>query len=317
MKCLKTKIIVIVGPTAIGKTKLSIQWAKKFGGEIINADAMQIYRQLNIGTAKVTDQETQGIPHHLLDIRDPNDAYSVAEFREDARQAIIKIVRRGHIPIIVGGSGLYLEAIIYDVSHGRQAQPNLNLRRKLEEVAEEKGKNYLWGQLREIDPLSADRIHPNNVRRVIRALEVYEETGEAFSKLQNERHERNSLYDTFIIGLNTKRQLLYDRINHRVELMIEYGLIEEVRSILAEYGKEAEALKGIGYKEWLPYFAKEQSLEQVINQIQKNSRHYAKRQLTWFRNRLPVSLWVDPILASDSLEMVNHQVADFLQGDIE
>lgn len=311
---MKDKIIVIVGPTAVGKTALSIDLAEKLNGEVVNADAMQIYRHLDIGTAKITEKEAGEIPHHLLDIRNPDESYTVAEFQQDARQAIAEIIGRGALPIIVGGSGLYTESLIYDVSHGGQAKPNAVLRQKLEKEAAEKGGQYLWERLNQIDPVSAISIHPNNKRRVIRALEVYYESGKKFSDLQQERKKREMLYDPLIIGLDTDRSLLYERINQRVEWMIQAGLVQELQEIVRNYGDQAEALKGIGYKELLPYLNGQTTLDEAITLIQKNSRHYAKRQLTWFRNRLPVTFWADTVQNSEAIQKVERITMDFLQG---
>lgn len=308
------KIIIIVGPTAVGKTDLSIQLAKKYDGEIINGDSMQVYQHLDIGTAKPTATERDGVPHHLLDFLPENESFSAAKFQEMARIKISDILSRGKLPIVVGGTGLYIEALIYDVSHGGEATPSPKFRKKCHELVSKIGNQGLWEKLASIDPESAERIHPNNVRRVIRALEVYEQTGEKFSKYQKERQQRKPLYDTLIIGLDTDRQLLYERINERVQLMMASGLEREVRTLYEKFSETAPAFKGIGYREFLPYFSREINLAEVMANIQKNSRHYAKRQLTWFRNRLPVDHWYNLIEQPTASKQLARDVTNFLEA---
>lgn len=307
------KIIVIVGPTAVGKTNLSIKLAQKFNAEIVNADSLQIYRYMDIGTAKITNSEMQGIPHHLLNIKNPDESYTVAEFQRDSRREIKYIMCRGNVPIIVGGSGLYTESLIYDVSHGGEVEPNHQLRAELEEIANNQGNDYLWEKLNQRDPKAAEKIHPNNVRRVVRALEICQETGRLFSDWQNERKNRPLYYDPLIIGLDTDRELLYERINQRAAIMLNNGLLDELEEAIHQFGPEAEALKGIGYKELIPYLSGEYSLEKSLADIQKNSRHFAKRQLTWFRNRLPQTHWFNLVEYPQQLENINQMVTDFLK----
>ena len=281
------KVIVIVGPTAVGKTALSIELAQKLNGEIINADSMQIYRGLDIGTAKATSEERQGIPHHLLDICEISEPYSVADFQTAARLLIDEITQRGKVPIVVGGTGLYVQALLYDYQLGANTEvSNTAIREKYTNMAQEKGKQWTWEYLKQVDPLAAQKIHPNNERKVIRALEVYELTG---TSILTPEKEPKKLYDDFLIGLTTKRELLYDRINLRVKQMVETGLISEAKKTLAY--PDAQASRGIGYKEFQPFFAGEMGLEEVIEDIQLHSRRYAKRQLTWFRNRMTVQFY--------------------------
>ncbi len=302
------KVIVIVGPTAVGKTALSIELAQKFNGEIINADSMQIYRGLDIGTAKATIEERQGISHYLLDIREINEPYSVADFQLAARQLITEITQRGKLPIVVGGTGLYVQALLYDYQLGlKEEEPNALVREKYTKMAQEKGKQALWEQLKQIDPLAAEKIHPNNERKVIRALEVYELTGTSILAPEQAPGKR---YDDFLIGLTTQRELLYDRINLRVQQMVEAGLIAEAKKTLV-YPK-AQASRGIGYKEFQPFFAGESSLEAVIAEIQLHSRRYAKRQLTWFRNRM-TPRWYDLVLNPHINEQLEEEIKRWLE----
>lgn len=314
---MKQKIIVIVGPTAVGKTSLSIQLAKEFDGEVISGDSMQVYKHLDIGTAKVTPDEMAGVPHHLVDFKEINEDYDVSDFQRDAKGKISEIAKRGHIPIVVGGTGLYIESLLYPVSHGENAQPNHELREKYEQYAKENGNQALWNQLNEIDEKAAEKIHPNNVRRIIRALEVYHETGELFSSFQQEKKIKEPLYDAFIICLNTDRELLYERINLRVDLMMEAGLLEEARTLWEQLGPEAEAqsTKAIGYKELFDYFNNKVTLEEAVESIKQNSRRYAKRQLTWFRNRLENVHWYDLIQKSDEQEECLKQIQSFLKDE--
>lgn len=313
---MKEKIIIIAGPTAVGKTSFSIELAKKINGEIISGDSMQVYKSLDIGTAKVTEEEMEGIPHHLINIKEVNESYTVSDFQADATKKIAEITNRNHVPIIVGGTGLYIESLLYPVTHSGEAEPNLELRAQLEQEADNNGNQSLWDKLNEVDPEAAEKIHPNNLRRMIRALEVYYETGQTFSSFQNERKNKESLYDSFIICLNTDRELLYERINERVELMIENGLPAEAKELWNELGPQADyqSTKGIGYKEFFEYFNQEYSLPETITQIQQNSRRYAKRQLTWFRNRFDNVYWYDFITHPLEKEQAIQEAENFLKG---
>src|SRR5690625_750772 len=314
---MKDKIIVIVGPTAVGKTDFSIELAKRFNGEVISGDSMQIYKKLDIDTAKATPEEMDGIQHHLIDIKETDESYSVSDFQEDASKKIDEITTSGKVPIIVGGTGLYIESLLYPVSHSGEAEPNFELRNELEEYAKEKGNQGLWERLNKIDPDAAEKIHPNNVRRVIRALEVYYETGQLFSSFQNERKKKDSIYDAYIICLNTDRSVLYERINKRVDIMIEEGLLEEAQELWNKLGPEpkAQSTKGIGYQELFPYFNDESSLDEAVAKIKQNSRRYAKRQLTWFRNRLENVHWYDFVLKPEQKEESFIKIKDFLKDE--
>lgn len=314
---MKQKIVVIVGPTAVGKTAFSIKVAEEFGGEVISGDSMQVYKELDIGTAKVTPDEMGNVPHHLIDFKEIDESYDVSDFQKDAKLKIADITKRDKLPVIVGGTGLYIESLLYPVSHGSDAEPNLVLRKELEDHAQMEGNDALWARLNETDPAAADKIHPNNVRRVIRALEVFHETGELFSSFQNEKKDKEANYDTFIVCLETERKLLYDRINLRVDLMMEEGLEEEARQLWQKLGPEPEAqsTKGIGYSEFFPYFNDEISLEEAIESIKQNSRRYAKRQLTWFRNRLDNVHRYDFVTKSEDIDLCLDEIKRFLEDE--
>lgn len=311
---MKDKIIVIVGPTAVGKTALSIELAKTFNGELINGDSMQVYKGLDIGTAKVTEEEAEGLPHHLIDIKDPTDPFSVSDFKEAASQKISEITERGKLPIIVGGTGLYIESLLFDISHGGEAKPNQAFRDEMDRLAREYGREALHAKLKEKDPASAEQIHPNNVRRVIRALEVIHETGQPFSTYQTEK-KKEPLYDAFVIGLTTDRTLLYDRINRRVDLMMESGLLEEAEELIRHVTEDSQSLKGIGYKELIPYIEESMPLEEAVDTIKQHSRNYAKRQLTWFRNRFEIDQWADLIEHPESIDTLKSQIKDHIGSD--
>ena len=278
------KIILIAGPTAVGKTALSIKLAQHMSGEVISGDSMQVYRGLNIGTAKVTKEEMQGVAHHLIDIRDVKERFSVADFKQLADQAIEDICQRGKIPLIVGGTGFYLQALVENLSLGNDhfVENSSKIRQSWQNLADEKGRDYVYEQLKLKDPQAAKNISPSNLRRVIRALEVIGKTGHLFSQ----QLVQAAKYDYYTVGLNTDRSILYQRINQRVDQIVEDGLIEEVRWLEKQGGKQFQAGKGIGYRELFPYFDGQRSLDQAIEEIKKDSRHYAKRQLTWFRHHL-------------------------------
>lgn len=301
------KVLVIVGPTAVGKTALSVELAKKFHGEIISGDSLQVYKKLDIGTAKIKTSEMEGIPHHLIDVIEPNETYSVADFQKAGRNLITEITERGHLPMIVGGTGLYIQSLLYDFQLGAKEESVTAVRKKYEELAETLSKKELWEYLKTKDPLAAEKIHWNNQRKVIRALEVFEVTGYSITTPQEEPAR---LYDYCMIGLNTERALLYQRINQRVDSMLEEGLLEEARFVY-ELG-EVQASQGIGYKEFYPYFKGEESLENVVEQLKMNSRRYAKRQLTWFRNRLDAH-WFDLLAESSSMEQIDQLIRTWLE----
>jgi tRNA dimethylallyltransferase len=306
------KLIVLIGPTAVGKTKLSIELAKQFNGEIISGDSMQIYRGMDIGTAKITPEEMDGIPHHLIDIKDPEESFSTAEFQELVRMKIEEISSKGKMPMIVGGTGLYIQSVIYDY-HFTNAPSDPEFRSVLEKEADEHGPDLLHERLKAADPVGASRIHPNNVRRVIRALEIVHCTGKTVIELQ-ENQSPELLYDTAVIGLTMDRDMLYERINLRVNLMIKQGLLEEVKYFYDKGLRDCQSIQAIGYKELYDYFNGEISLEEAVENLKQNSRRYAKRQLTWFRNKMNVE-WFDMSVSNDA-EKKFAEISKFIEGKL-
>lgn len=309
----KIPILVIAGPTGVGKTALSLVLAKKFNGQVINADSMQVYRGLDIGTGKILPHQMQGVPHHLIDTCHPADNYDASRFQADANDLIHSIDQAGHLPILVGGTGLYLEGLLYDLSFGGAQSLDPAYRRHLEERAEKEGPQVLWDELQAKDPQASQAIPVQNVRRTIRALEVIDQTGQLFSQ-QKDREDRQHRYREFLMVLNRPRPQLYDAINQRVLEMVDQGLEAEVRNLIdLGIDSQASSMRGIGYKEWLPYFAGEADLQTTIEAIQINSRHYAKRQLTWFRNRMVDQRWLD--VSQDNYQQVAIDwVQEFLQA---
>lgn len=287
---MKEKLVVIVGPTAVGKTKMGVELAKVFNGEIISGDSMQIYKGMDIGTAKVTEEEKQGVIHHLIDIKNPTESFSVAEFQQLVRPLVSSINQKGKLPIIVGGTGLYISSVIYDYQFPTAAADEA-YRLSLEQFVETNGVEELHKKLEFVDPISFQTIHPNNYRRVIRALEVYHVTNKTIHEFQAEQ-PKTSPYDLVMIGLTSDRDQLYERINFRVDQMIEEGLIEEARSFHDAGVKECQSVQAIGYKEIYEYINGNLSKEEAIELLKRNSRRYAKRQLTWFRNKMEIS-WFD------------------------
>ena len=278
------KAIIVAGPTASGKTALSIELAKWLDGEIVAADSMQIYKYMDIGTAKPTNAEQEGIAHYMLSVVDPKDSYSVSMYKEDALKCIEDIYSRNKTPIIVGGTGLYINALTYDMDFS-SAIKNESYREELKSYASEKGNNELFKMLLERDPLAAQRLHENDVKRVIRALEVIEETGKSLYENTNNFKETEPLFPYVIIAPEMEREVLYDRINRRVDIIIEAGLLGEMEKLLSMgVTREMQSMQGIGYKQLFDYFENKTSLEETIEKIKQESRHYAKRQLTWFRN---------------------------------
>lgn len=284
------KLVAIIGPTAVGKTKLSIDLAKKFNGEIISGDSAQVFKGMDIGTAKITADEMEGIPHHLIDCREPSESYNVYDFKNEVNRMITDITNRGKLPILVGGTGLYIQSVLYDYQFP-ETTANLTIRKELEERIDREGPDAVYQTLVEIDPQAAEKIHPNNTKRVIRALEVFYDSGKRFSE-QEQSEERTLLYDVALIGLTMDRDLLYKRINERVETMMQMGLEEEVRNLYDQGLKDAQSMQAIGYKEFSGLFEGTKTREDVISEIQRNSRRFAKRQFTWFRNKMDVH-WFD------------------------
>ena len=289
----KIPVIVIGGPTAVGKTDLSIRLAQAMNGEVINGDSIQVYRHLTIGSGKITEEEMQGIPHHLLDILDVEENYDASRFKKEATGLIEDIWSRGKLPIIVGGTGLYLEGLLYDLEFGGQASSQPEVRLEIEAHAKKIGDLALWHELNQLDSQAAAAIPHQNMRRTIRALEVIRITGQKYSD-QKSQQQQTSRFNECLLFLDRPRAELYDRINGRVFQMSQLGLEAEARWLFDRAkGQGLPGMKGIGYKEWWPYFEGILSKEEVIAQIQQNSRRYAKRQLTWFRNRFKSVHWLD------------------------
>lgn len=299
-----------MGPTAVGKTALGVHLAKKYSGEVINGDSLQVYKGLDIGTAKVTVEEMDGIPHHLIDIVDVASSYTASDFKAAAEQVIDDIQSRGKVPILVGGSGLYIQGLLNDMKFGKTGE-DISFRKNLEKTLEETSSLYIWNQLNMVDPEAAKEIHPNNTRRVIRALESIHLSGEKISSQQES--SLSDSYRVLSIALNCDRTLLYERINHRVEVMVEQGVLDEAKMLFELVNKENnQAHKGIGYKEWFPYFSRNATFDEAKEKVKQNSRRYAKRQLTWFRNRMENVHWFD-VMKEDYLESVELLVTDFLE----
>lgn len=286
----KIRVAAVVGPTASGKTALGVEIAKALNGEVISADSMQIYRGMDIATAKPTAEEMQGIPHHLIGFLDRGTAFSVADYVELAGKVIRDVDSRGKLPVIVGGTGLYISSLLENIKFA-DIECDENLREQLENEAAEKGNEYLFEKLKTVDPETAAELHPNNLVRVIRALEVFELTGKKLSQYKAESRLEETPYDSVIIGLSySDRQKLYDRINRRVDIMVESGLVDEARTVF-ESGNMKTAGNAIGYKELIPYFRNECSLEECVEKIKQETRRYAKRQLTWFRKNAKIH-WI-------------------------
>ncbi|WP_437629126.1 tRNA (adenosine(37)-N6)-dimethylallyltransferase MiaA [Clostridium paraputrificum] len=306
---MKKKILVIGGPTAVGKTELSIDLAKRLNGEIISADSMQIYKYMDIGSAKVSKGEMNGVVHHLIDVVDPSINFSVVDYKEQGEKAIKEIISRGKLPIIVGGTGLYINSLTCNMNFTK-AEKDEEYRKELDKLANEHGNNYIHEMLKEIDPISYNEIHANNRKRVIRALEVYKLTGNPFSSYNAGEDFYKSEYDVHYYVLTIDREKLYERINLRVDIMMEKGLLEEcIKLKEMGYTSSMQSMQGIGYKEILYYLEGNVKLQEAINMIKQGSRNYAKRQLTWFRRDKRVTF-----LDKDKLSYV--EILEKVIGDI-
>lgn len=282
----KLDVLAIVGPTASGKTALSVELAKQIDGEIINGDSTQVYKGFDIGTAKITEEEMDGIPHHLFDIKEPTEDFSVAEYQSTVRACIKEIKSRGKMPIIVGGTGLYVQSVLYDFRFTEQVVDPL-VRERLEQELIDKGPAYLYDKLVELDSVGAEKIHPNNHRRLIRALEIIELTGK--TKGEHEQSQGNkALFNHLIFGLEMDRTVLYDRINRRTDIMMAQGFLKEVEELVEQGLKDTPAMRAIGYRELQQYLEDKLTYEEAIEAIQKGTRNYAKRQMTYFKNKLDV-----------------------------
>ena len=289
---MNNKLFILMGPTAVGKTKVSINIGKRLNGEIISADSMQIYKHMNIGTAKVSKQEMDGVPHHLINIIDPDEDFSVSNYKELATTTICQINSKGKLPIVVGGTGLYINSLTYKLNFASIA-PDKPIRERLESIGDQYGNEYLHSLLLKVDKDSGDRISIKDRKRIIRALEIYELTGKTMTEYNKDFRSENQDYDLSMICLSMNRAKLYERINQRVDIMLEQGLVDEVKDLLdMGYNKNLVSLQGIGYKEIIMYLNHLYSLDEAIDKIKQGSRNYAKRQLTWFRRDTRIK-WVD------------------------
>ena len=289
----KPFIIVIVGPTAVGKTEFSIELAKKYNGEIISGDSMQVYKYMDIGTAKITHEEMSGVPHHMIDILEPDENFSAYDFKNRAQQLITEITERGHVPIVVGGTGLYIQSLIHDyafedetISEAHEQKVEAELAR-LDQLSNEELHQYLAT----FDEVSAEDIHPNNRKRVRRAIQYYLKTKKLLSS-RKKMQQFTENYDTLLIGIEMSRDTLYQRINKRVDIMLERGLLSEVQQLVERGYASSQSMQAIGYKEMVPVVEQNMNLEEASNKLKQHSRNYAKRQMTWFKNKLDV-LWLD------------------------
>lgn len=308
---MKKNVIAVVGPTAVGKTKLSIEIAKAFAGEVISGDSMQVYQGLDIGTAKITEAEMQGIAHYMIDIKKPDETFSVADYQIYVQQYIEEISAKGRLPILAGGSGLYIQAALYDYHFSEQKRDN-ELTKRLEEMIRQDGAHKLHDYLRKIDPEQAGKIHPNNHRRLIRAIEIYQTTGKTMS--ENKQQQGDSPYNPIFIGLEMERTLLYDRINRRIDQMMENGLLDEVSALYSLGLENEQSMSGIGYKEFIPYLKGEQHLQVCIDTLKQNSRRFAKRQYTWFKNKMDVHWYtVTPASINQKLRIIMDDLAGILK----
>ena len=289
---LKKPLIILTGPTAVGKTDLSIKLAKAVNGEIISADSMQVYKKMDIGTAKIMPEEMDGIPHYLIDVLDPKEEFHVVLFQKLAKEAMEEIYAKGKIPIITGGTGFYIQALLYDIAFDNN-DGDMAYREELEELAKEKGAEYLHNMLAEIDEEAAKSIHANNIKRVIRAIEFHKQTGRKISEHNEEERQKVSPYNFVYFVLNNDRQVLYERIEKRVDIMLEQGLVAEVEALYKEgYDSNLVSMLGLGYKEILAYLKGECTLEEAVYILKRDTRHFAKRQLTWFKREKEIT-WVN------------------------
>lgn len=298
----KPKVIVICGPTASGKTALSIELAKKINGEIISSDSMQIYKDMDIGTAKPTKQEMQEIKHYLLDFVEPDQRYSVAQFKKDAEKAIEEILAKNKVPIIVGGTGLYVDSLIYGIEY-QEIELDKKYREELEKRAQKEGLETLYEQAKKIDPQAIEKISANDKKRILRILEIYHSTGKTKTQQEIESRKNEVKYDYKVFALNIEREKLYERINKRVDIMIKQGLIQEVENLCSKYTEFPTAMQGLGYKEVVEYLQGKISEQEMIEKIKMETRRYAKRQLTWFRKNKQ-TIWLDATKGKENVEII-------------
>lgn len=309
---MKKPLIILTGPTAVGKTKASIQLAKEIGGEIISADSMQVYRHMDIGSAKITSEEMQGVKHYLIDVLEPDEEFHVVKFQQLAKEAMEEIYAKEKIPIVVGGTGFYIQALLYDIDFTENNE-DMAYRKELEQIADTKGAEYLHEMLREVDEKSAENIHANNVKRVIRALEFFKQTGQKISEHNEKEREKSSPYAFCYFVLNDKRESLYKRIELRIDEMIKEGLIAEVEALKEKgYAREMTSMQGLGYKEILDYLNGVTSLEEAVYILKRDTRHFAKRQITWFKREKDV-IWVN----KDEFDYDEEKILAFLLEKIK
>lgn len=307
----KKQLIILTGPTSVGKTSLSISLAKAVGGEIVSADSMQVYKYMDIGTAKITKEEMEDIPHYLISEIEPDEEFSVVKFQQEAKKYINSIHERNKIPILVGGTGFYIQAVLYDINF-EDNDTDTSYRSELEQLAKTKGSDYLHSLLTDVDPDSSKLIHPNNIKRVIRALEYIKQTGEPISVHNEEQRKKESPYNYKYFVLNKDRANLYETINQRVDIMISHGLIDEVKQLISMgYTKDLVSMQGLGYKEIIDYLDGKCTLDEAIEILKRDTRHYAKRQLTWFKREKDI-IWVDKDKFSD-----NNAIIDYLMENLK
>lgn len=302
----KPKVIVICGPTASGKTALSIELAKKINGEIVSADSMQIYKDMNIGSAKVTNEEMQGIKHYMIDCVSPDERFSVADYKTNAKNAIEEIIKKGKTPIVVGGTGLYIDALIYEIEY-KDIKIDENYRKELQEIEKNQGLEVLYKKALEIDPKAMEKISQNDSKRIMRVLEIYKATGKNKTEQEAESRLKEIPYDYKVFALTMDRDKLYERINKRVDIMIENGLIDEVKNLLEKYSEFPTSMQGLGYKEVRDYLQEKITKDEMIEKIKQESRRYAKRQLTWFRKNKQ-TIWLN------SLEKIDDNINIILEA---
>ena len=303
----KDKLIILAGPTASGKTAVSVDLAKRIGGEIISADSMQIYRGMDIGTAKITADEMQGVKHYLINVSDPKEDFNIVKFQNMVKCSIEEIKKNGHIPILVGGTGFYIQSIIYDINFDKE-DDNGSIRKVLEEEYDKMGADFMYEKLKKIDSISAENIHKNNKKRIIRAIEYFLINNTLISEHNELQRKKTSPYDFRFFVLNPKRDILYDRINKRVDKMVEKGLVDEVKSLI-ESGLSIDniSMQGIGYKEIVEYLEGNIPLDKAVENIKQNTRHMAKRQVTWFKRERDV-IYIDPFEFENNEKIVDYMV---------
>lgn len=303
---MKPTVIVICGPTASGKTKLSIELAKEINGEIVSCDSMQIYKEMDIGTAKPTVQEMQGVKHYLIDFVSPDERYSVADYKKDSKKAINEIIKKGKIPIVVGGTGLYIDSLIYEIEY-QEIEFDEEYRKLLESRVENEGLQAIYEEAKKIDEVAIEKISPNDKKRILRILEIYHATGKNKTEQEIQSRKKEVEYDYHVYALNWDRQILYERINQRVDIMVENGLVQEVEKIYKKYKKFPTAMQGLGYKEVVEYLEGKCTKDEMIEKIKMETRRYAKRQMTWFRKNKQ-TIWLD------GQEKIQNNIKIILEG---